>query len=478
MKWTNEELDLLSKYRSDIKPIRVYEGYVSEFGAIRSYDSVQKKFRTLREDLEPTEPELHDEDDEQEDQTPYVFEKYKYIKEADEYWIPTKRGFLQISGSRIRQLVSDYSNFGAKKTRNVVAREFGWARDAVIDVLKVLGKTHDSAPFTDEVLLEEPVEELVASLVRKKEGRVIAKAERLEQVALEKNALKWQEIERTIKNVFADKDYQSLSKQPVLKLKKPEVDFDLVLYHTDAHVGKLAHGWNYDETRRIILETAERALAHATAYGQPNRIITGIGGDWANIDTPGHTTTRGTPQNSSAEWYDILDGANQITLDLLRLLRQAAPVAAYTVPGNHDRMWSMLAGSWLNRLFEEDDRVEVHTHQHRHYIESGKNLIMLTHGDGCKPREYPSIMAAESAEIWGRTKHRYVYHGHLHHEVVRESRGVIVTQMPSITPDDNWHLHSGYVGNRRALTAHVHNYEAGRVAQFNIAVSDDGEILG
>ena len=480
-RWTQDELKFLAQFGPDVRPVDIYQDYKNLFGHDRSYHSVQKKVKSLWEYLEKPQLQVQAKKEDltpEEQNTPYAKSKYVFLESEDEYLIPTKKGMLHVDGDRIRKLVDNYSNYGHQKTRNMVAREFGWARDAIIDALAVLGKTHDSAPFTDEHILYTSEEELVADVIRKKEHKILVKADKILQKQLEKDAEKWRNIHKSVEEVFDQKRYVPLPARTRFNLEKARRPFDIILYHTDAHVGKLAQGWSYNETRGLILKTAERALQHAVAYGTPNRIITGIGGDWSNIDTPRNTTTRGTPQYGNAEWYEIMDGANQITLDLLTLMQDVAPVEAYTVPGNHDRMWSVLAGSWLSKMFKNHPVVKIHTFQHRHYIESGKNMIMLTHGDGAKPQDYPALMAAEAAEIWGRTKFRYAYHGHFHHEISREFAGATVTQMPSIAPKDDWHAHMGYTGMRRALAAHVHDHSGGRVANFNIGISDSGEILG
>lgn len=483
-KWTNDELELLSSFDAETKPVDVFQAYKGMFGENRSYDSVQKKFRSLFKDDVPAETEESSEEDmflsweEMIADQGIKPEKYRFDPVADEYIIHTKKGMLPISGRRIRELLEMYSNYGAKKTINQVAQEFGWARHAVIDVLRALGKTHDSSPYTDETLAEVEAPDLVKDIVRKKEQKVLAAADRKIQKKNADDASKWRNVEKAIEEVFENHEYDIQARDEHFCLIKPDKSFDVTLYHTDAHVGKMAQHWGYEEARRIILGTAERALQNCTKYGRPDRIITGIGGDWCNIDTPGSTTTRGTPQFSPKEWYKIMSDANQIALDLLLLMSEVAPVEALTIPGNHDRMWSMMAGDWLHKMFENNDRINVQKHQSRHYVQAGKNMLMFTHGDGAKPKDYPSIMSAEAAKMWGNTEYRYAYHGHLHHEKVKEHPGVTVTQMPSISPEDDWHIHEGFVGTKRALCAYVHDHEAGRTAQFTISIDEEGNIFG
>jgi hypothetical protein len=473
-KWTKKELDFVSQYGEGMSPADIYKSYCKKFpNSNRTYSSVRNKFNELIFQPKTSNPEV----DNEEVENPYSKSKYVYLEEKDEYLIPTQKGMLHLSGKTIRELVSDYSNYGAQATINKCARKFGTARNAVIDIIKALGKTHDSSPFTSEEILANTEEYLISDIVSKKEHKIIVKADKVLQKALEKDAENWRKLNQSIDKVFNERVYEALPDRTKFKLDKPKSEFDIVLYHTDAHVGKLAEGWSLKETRDVILNTAERALAHAVQYGAPTRILTCIGGDWANIDTPSSTTTRGTRQVSNAEWFDIMDAANQITLDLLTLMSDVAPVKAFTVPGNHDRMWSVLAGSWLSKLFQNSDRVTIEKVKHRHYLKSGSNMLMFSHGDLAKPSEYPTIMASEAPVIWGQTEHRYAYHGHLHHEVMKEYRGVNVTQMPSVSPTDDWHEGEGWIGTRRALVAYIHDYKAGRVANFNIGVKN-GIILG
>lgn len=472
-KWKKEEVEFITKFGPGITISNVYASYKKKFPkSKRTLNAVKKKLDSLSAETVKDEPILP-----LEVVDTFSTNKYAYSESEDEYYISMKNGLLKVPGEEMRNLISSYSNLGAAQTINMIAGKFGKARHEVINVLRALGKTHDSAPFTDEDIETMDEDVLVSDIVRKKEHKIITKADKVLQAALEKDAENWRKVNKTIEEVFDKKDYSLIPSRPRFNLAKPKTDFDVVLYHTDAHVGKLAEGWSLKDTSDLILGTAERALQHAVQYGQPRRIITGIGGDWANIDTPSHTTTKGTRQTNNSNWFELMDAANQITLDLIQLMSDVAPVLALTVAGNHDRMWSILAGSWLSKMFEKSDRVTVEKFKHRHYVRAGHNMMMFTHGDLAKPSDFPSIMAAEAPEMWGTTFHRYAYHGHRHHELTREAKGVTLVQMPSIAPTDDWHEGEGYVGTRRALTAHLHDYEAGRVANFNIAVKDK-KILG
>ena len=103
-----------------------------------------------------------------------------------------------VEKSKIDALIWDYSNETGGLSVNEICRKYGLARPTLIRILRVLGKTHDSAPFSDEEMTAANEEVLIESLVRAKEQRVLVKAERIRYRQLVKQAEQFDQFERII----------------------------------------------------------------------------------------------------------------------------------------------------------------------------------------------------------------------------------------------------------------------------------------
>ena len=85
------------------------------------------------------------------------------------------------------------------------------------------------------------------------------------------------------------------------------------------------------------------------------------------------------------------------------------------------------------------------------------------HGDSGSTKDWPAIIAGEDAELWGKSKWRFIFTGHLHTERELPTFGnVTVYRMPSLAGTDNWHHSKGYK-SRKALIGYVVDKERGVV---------------
>jgi hypothetical protein len=146
----------------------------------------------------------------------------------------------------------------------------------------------------------------------------------------------------------------------------------------------------------------------------------------------------------------------QLMVEFIDLLRQVSEVEIILTAGNHDFKLSHVLLQYLGAYYRNCQDVNViRCHKFRQYFEYGENLLGFTHGDGTKLQDLPFLMANEAAESWSRTKHRSFFTGHLHHEMVKDFKGVKVFQMPSLSGSDRWHHNHGYEGSTRALHGYI-----------------------
>jgi hypothetical protein len=241
---------------------------------------------------------------------------------------------------------------------------------------------------------------------------------------------------------------------------KVEKDYDTVqdpvAYEVslpDIHYGK-STGQTLDDAEEEYMNTIKDLVAKADGLNI-ERIVLPIGNDGMNSEGYSRATTKGTPQQDSAEWQETFVGYCNLMVRAINYLADSAPVDVVVVQGNHDYERMFYAGEYLRAFFQNDERVDVNNNfESRKYYTYGVNMIMYTHGDKEKPAEMPLIMATEQPMMFAKALFREVHCGHLHKEMVNEYRGVKVRFLPSICANDAWHKMMGYEAKRTGQ-AHI-----------------------
>ena len=247
-----------------------------------------------------------------------------------------------------------------------------------------------------------------------------------------------------------EKDYASIT-------KKDAITYEISL--PDVHYGKYT-GQTLDQAEEEYMNTVKELLSKAEGLNI-ERILLPIGNDGMNSEGYSRATTKGTPQQDSAEWQETFVGYCNLMVRAVCYLARTAPVDVVVVQGNHDYERMFYAGEFLRAFFLNDERVNIdNSYDSRKYYKYGVNLIMFTHGDKEKPAEMPLIMATEQPLLFAETKFREVHCGHLHKEMVNEYRGIKVRFIPSICANDAWHKLMGYQASRCAQ-AYIWNKDKG-----------------
>jgi len=408
---------------------------------------------------------------------------YEIIGDQYVFNLPSKpRHPWVVSQGEIEKLVAMYSKDGDNATINQISRELGWHRKTVQEVLRALGKTHDSLPFTDEQLSQDEEDALVEDLIRRKEEKVHVRASRQDWQKTKELADKARRWENFIFHTMSQMKVPPSPPMPRWKrdrfrrrgtLDPAESKLTVVSHATDLHFGK--EGWvnqigeemNREVIRDRLLDATEKLIERITAWGEPDEVILGAGGDWFHIDDFRGTTTKGTPQDHDGNFLRIFTEGCALARDHIEMWRQAVPkVRVVAVRGNHDYYSTALLVHWLMAKYEDAEDVEVGRCEiDREYIKVGNTILGLTHGDGVKDKDLVSLMAYEAKEMWSETKYRLWLTGHWHTQMTYEQHGVMVEHLPSLAGTDAWHNRHGYVGNRKALMAHLIDHEQGPFAK-------------
>lgn len=413
-------------------------------------------FESVTEDVEPA-PDPH--------AKPVVLPNRTYeINEMTGAYIFAVAGVTKpvvLNKATIEAMVRAYSKDGEGATINQMCRTFNLRRNIIVAVMRALGHTHDSLPFTAEELAARADEDLAAEVKQLRQGQVYTRIEKEKWQDIKDDAHKWRRFEHTTLVELKGLTHAPYS-VPKLKLPKGDRTFIAVVSPTDFHHGKFADAFevgeddNRDLQRQRLITSTSRVLADVLKHGCPERIIVGIGSDFLNIDNVHSKTTEGTPQDCDGNPAEILATGCQLMVEYIDLLRQVAPVETVLMSGNHDRLLGVAVMLYLAAWYRDTSDVKVRSNSAspRAYVDYGNSLLCFNHSDKVsKTSDLARLAAIDKPREWGRCAHRMVFTGHLHSLKLEEDRGFVRMQLPSLSGRDRWHDQSGYIGSRAQLAA-------------------------
>ena len=404
-----------------------------------------------------------------------IVHRQDYEFDGQRYLFSLAEGLIAVERDIVEDLVAMYSNAQGGASINACARHFGWPRRRVIGILRALAKTHDSMPFTDEILVSEKEDNLIGDLARIKEAKIESEAERQEWNRIKALVAKYDRFDKFVGGRLAELPWpKPPARRQSGKPKKMEGN-RIFLTPSDLHVGGYANSdecgedWGIEKCRERLMGTVELAKRRVGLLGKPREFIVGIGSDWAHIDTDGATTTAGTPQDTDGTYAYIVREAMTLKRDYVEELRAIAPVTLVYMGGNHDRTFSVMLAKAMEWAYEDaEDVTVISTPRPRLYLRRTKCLLGITHGDRQKDSMLPEMMTAEAKEHISHTDHRIWFTGHFHTDYMNEYAGTRVFRVPSLAGTDRYHKRSAYVGNTKALGAYVLNDHEGFIGHFPI----------
>jgi hypothetical protein len=243
---------------------------------------------------------------------------------------------------------------------------------------------------------------------------------------------------------------------PVDPVNPPEfIDSDTcgIIPVGDTHIGMLAHASETGEHSDLKIQ--ERDLCAAM-----DRLVVGM--------PPSHTGTiillgdnihaDDDQQVTPAHKHKLdVDGRSdkvaRVAVNVFRRMIDRArtrfqQVNVEVVGGNHDPVTSLWLRLSLEFLYENEPRVFVNPSPASLRVwEFGRNLFGTCHGDGIKPENMMSTMAARYREEWGRARFAYGFQGHRHKKMqvgTIEKDGGIVEVFRTMTGKDAFAAKYGY----------------------------------
>jgi hypothetical protein len=241
--------------------------------------------------------------------------------------------------------------------------------------------------------------------------------------------------------------------KPVPKFLKHSSDLLTGIFIGDAHVGMRAFGIetkhsNFDTD--IAVEQLRDAIDYLVEKAEPTEtgLLVDVG-DFVHANTQHGTTYGGTPLDVDTRHYRVMKAAAEVMQYMTdRMLEKFKKVVIVVARGNHNTDAAGAVQLMLEFYYHKEPRVHVlPTDGFYHYIEYGKWLLGIHHGDKQKPESLASSMARDMPEAWGRTTHRMWCTGHFHKEAVRTLPGVKHKVFAALPPPDSWHASHGYAGD-------------------------------
>lgn len=230
----------------------------------------------------------------------------------------------------------------------------------------------------------------------------------------------------------------------------------------DPHAGlyssirETGQGYDLSEYERVNRLAIEAIIAATPKSAQA--IYIDLGDTTHASDDKKRTPGSGHYLDTSGRIIEAIESAFRIKVyHLDRLLEHHQQVTFRLNRGNHDPVTAVAISGMIRERYRNEPRLTVVDAANPFwYYEFGSCMIATAHGDGPKAPEMGPVMATDQAAMWGRTRHRYAYLGHVHHRHVKEFPGVTVEYFGTLAAPD-WYTHQhGYRSNRQIRSIVLH----------------------
>ena len=236
---------------------------------------------------------------------------------------------------------------------------------------------------------------------------------------------------------------------------KPKTNSDLMsaIFIGDAHIGMYAYA---PETKHSDFDSdiAAQGLRDAidNLIERSPDAETGMlvdVGDFMHSNSSLNKTFAGTDVDVDTRYGRVLEIAGEVMqYAITQMLKKFKKVVVVVAKGNHNPDSATAIQQITKAYFHQEPRVDVlRTSGFFHYIEWGKWLIGVNHGDKVKAPRLVNVMARDMSQAWGRTTHRMWATGHFHHQQVVELDGCVVYKFGALPPPDGWHASMGFGGD-------------------------------
>ena len=262
--------------------------------------------------------------------------------------------------------------------------------------------------------------------------------------------------------------------RPAPTIKAPEyADADLLTLYplSDLHFGLLAWGKetgeDYDTAKaseRVRSWVAQ--CVDASPASETGLIL--VAGDLLHADDQTNQTPGSKHQlDTDGRHFRTLD----VTIEALACAIECAAakhkrIIVRIIPGNHDKTAYMAILFGLANRYKDSPQISIPKVPGEWFArQHGKVMLAAHHGDKAKPERMVHFLADQYAELWGKTRHRFLFTGHFHHAKMQDIGGVTHEQLRAVTARDAYAVAHGFTARAQlqAITFHRILGEVSRV---------------
>ena len=236
----------------------------------------------------------------------------------------------------------------------------------------------------------------------------------------------------------------------------------------DVHAGMRTKGWGLQDS--VDRVTAGFARCIGSSPGSRDAVILVLG------DLLHHND--GTNQTQSGHVLDVAASVEDtaaamveaIAYGIETALTKHERVTVSVLKGNHDRDAYLIVLFSLAERYRKPPRVDVQRKEGSFFVmQHGTCMLFAHHGDKAKPERLVFQMADEYPEIWGKTRQRFCFTGHLHHLKSADIGGVSWEQLRAVTPRDDYSRTNSYTA-RSEMQAITYCRKEGEVSRVKVAL--------
>jgi hypothetical protein len=318
---------------------------------------------------------------------------YTYNSSTQKYVFHTEKKFgknLVFTKTAIDSIVKLYSDITGGLTANEIALKMSIPVDAVRHILKVMNITHDTLPYTEEVINSSEEDTLVDDAISSKKFNILQKFEKRDWKETQEDAEKW----RAMKTLQFDPFEQILQNWtppayvPPRPIQTPRDCKDtLLLGLSDWHYGLVAHErylynqkeWNIEKTKDTVEDYARKAAAEIRkgCYKEVKLLLLG---------DMSHTLTGFTDKGTKLEAHPIAEEQLEVAFESLvnfvkTVLSSTNNVSVVACSGNHSALGDYVLARMLSLYFKGDKRIKFEVTNKRFItFNVGNSLFLMEHG--------------------------------------------------------------------------------------------------
>ena len=215
---------------------------------------------------------------------------------------------------------------------------------------------------------------------------------------------------------------------------------EIPLFDLHFGIGDLEY---YEETLAEILEVIE--------YRKWDTIFIPIGQDAIHTDGFNGTTTSGTIIGE-IEFEKTINEVNEFyTYIIDKAIENSNNVNIMYSAGNHDQLAGYMFVRMLEKQYKDNETVKFDTEMKQRKAFKWKDVFVgVTHGDRGGNRIKENFMS-DFGRLIADARVIEIHSGHIHHEVVKDSYGIVVRSLPTKAKTDKYHDVNGFVGSRKSF---------------------------